>query len=232
MRISFVAALLVTASGSLAYADDCCCNNYYGQGAASGRAGFQLGVLTRGFDNALDSLQSGELSLGGSSYWFQGATDGRRETSDSLTSRLDFRMGSHFYMGWDFELGKVLGAVHPDNLTGFGAQPTITQGSSYLFGTDLAFGFNEKITEQLEVGAEVGFGMRVVSYGFKGELEGDTDTAHLVALSPTVEGRLRAGAWLDSTTLLSATVGKSFLDDGRVVGVSIGWYTDPPKEEI
>jgi hypothetical protein len=74
--------------------------------------------------------------------------------------------------------------------------------------------------------------MRVVSYGFKGELEGDTDTAHLVALSPTVEGRLRAGAWLDSTTLLSATVGKSFLDDGRVVGVSIGWYTDPPKEEI
>jgi hypothetical protein len=224
MRISIlIASAVVMLVPSVVRADPCCCGSYYGDGSGIvGTGQLEIGLVSRTFGNVA-SQGFGTMSLGGSTYSFEANGDGGMDHAQGLYGRAAIALG-HFYMGSDLEILKIdPAAMTVDQSSFFGSVPAITANGGTAVGTNFMMGVGTKIDDSLFLGAELVGGMRLVEYSFTAQMDGESSSARIWAISPVLEARANAAVWLSDSVNLNAFAGKSFLDDGKVMGIALGF---------
>jgi len=191
-----------------------------------------IGVAARSFVNPLGA-ESGTVThdMQDYSYRVVGPSSQSGAALDNAVVaqiRLVAPMRYGFYAGGELELGGITGSqVAAEMITsGERGMPTLVSSSMALFGGVGVAGFGGRLGA-IDLGVEVAAGGRAVAYSYDSTY-GACETSTTVGAGQAVlEGRARASWWISPRMSLTATAGKSALDDGMVGGLSIGFSNQP-----
>jgi hypothetical protein len=155
--------------------------------------------------------------------------DASREMGVAGQLRVTAPLRWGFYAGAELELGGVeSSAVRADMMdVGTRGLPSITPGSAMMFSGVGVLGVSGRVSDRLDIGVEVAGGGRGVAYSFDSHYGACETSTSIIAGDIVGEGRVRGTAWLSAAMSLTLFGGRSFVDDGMVGGVSLGFTNQP-----
>jgi hypothetical protein len=206
----------------IAHADCCCGGDYVGGGGGPvGTPQLEIGLVSRSFANNA-SQGFGTMSLGGATSMFEANGDGGMDHARGLYGRGSVALG-HFQMSFDLELAKIDPAAMTIDDKSFGWTPMIMANGGTELGMSTMLGLGTKLDDSVFLGAELVGGVRLVDYSFAAQMDDDHSTATIWAFAPILEARAHAAVWVSDTMNVNAFVGQSLLDDGKIMGIALGF---------